>query len=82
MCLAHSKEHSKTNLAEYWEYGCVCGGERGGGGGAVHARSSYFSDYKKQPVCTYLNVSHLETVHHNLSLSGFRVRLTIHFHLI
>ena len=78
MCLAHSKEHSKTSLAEYWGYGCVCRG----GGGAVHARSSYFSDYKKQPVCTYLNVSHLETVRHNLSLSGFRVRLTIHFHPI
>ena len=34
--LAHSKEHSKTSLAEYW-------------GRGVHGRSSYLSDY--QLVC-------------------------------
>ena len=33
-CSAHSKEHFKTNLAEYW-----------GGGGCTVGRSSYLPDY-------------------------------------
>ena len=32
-CSGHSKEHFKTNLAEYW-------------GGGVHGRSSYLPDYE------------------------------------
>ena len=39
-CLAHSKEHFKTNLAEYLE------------GGGVHGRSSYLPDYSEEATQT------------------------------
>ena len=49
MCLALSKEHYKTSLAEYYgRWGADGGGGGGaeGGGGAVHGRSSYLLDYQ------------------------------------